>query len=675
MNMINLDESNLINYLKAYKNVFDDIIPKEDYKWAALKHFNDNWNIDEDNFVEMFKESTKKADSLLNSRNNFAGRMVVELAKKEKETVRKLFRSLFDEKLPLSIRVSEFISGFDDLKARFPKFKSHYQDLNKVSKYLWLRYPNKYYIYRYTDVMNAGKMLGASLTIKQGTDFNNLKETFELYDKILEYVKKDDVIIGKIEERLGENIGELDDFHTVVNDFSFFLRHWYNKYYKSGNDVGAITATDKKMGHEEKTRYWWLCANPQIWSMDAWHIGEEQSYTLYNDNGNKRRVFKNFEEAKAGDKVICYETTPNKQIVGLAIISKETDGKNIYFKKTETIVNPVDFETIKENDELGNMEFLKNPNGSFFKLTKEEYNVILDLIRDTNKPNRQINRLIKYTKENFLKEVYMSEESYEELRRLLLNKMNIILQGAPGVGKTFCAKRLAYSIMGCKDDTHVQMVQFHQNYSYEDFIIGYRPSGETFELKIGVFYKFCLEASNNPDEKYFFIIDEINRGNLSKIFGELMMLIEKDYRGETIVLPNGGKSMFVPKNLYIIGMMNTADRSLAMLDYALRRRFSFFDMEPGFNTDGFKDLVKSATGTHIEKIIYTIKQLNDDIIKDDSLGKGFEIGHSYFCQQELTDKYLELIVKHDIIPMLREYWFDDASKVEKWKNDFENALK
>ena len=166
------------------------------------------------------------------------------------------------------------------------------------------------------------------------------------------------------------------------------------------------------------------------------------------------------------------------------------------------------------------------------------------------------------------------------------------------------ARKLAYSLIGNIDDEKIKFIQFHQSYSYEDFIEGYRPVENTYELEEGVFFNFCKKAKNDPDNKYFFIIDEINRGNLSKIFGELLMLIESDKRGEKVSLAYSKKEFSVPENLYIIGMMNTADRSLALIDYALRRRFSFITMEPGFTSEGFKKYQKSLNHTSKRSELY-----------------------------------------------------------------------
>lgn len=286
---------------------------------------------------------------------------------------------------------------------------------------------------------------------------------------------------------------------------------------------------------------------------------------------------------------------------------------------------------------------------------------------------------LPYTPEDFLDEVFMSEDDYNTLVDLVREKQNIILQGAPGVGKTFAARRLAYSMMGVQDSERVMMVQFHQSYSYEDFIMGYRPTENGgFILKNGPFYNFCKKAeSDDSDNEYFFIIDEINRGNLSKIFGELFMLVEKDKRSKVkLQLLYSDEKFSVPKNIYIIGMMNTADRSLAMLDYALRRRFAFFDMKPGFDTEKFIEYRMNLNNPKFDKLISAVEMLNNAIENDDSLGEGFKIGHSYFCNiKNLDNNRLSNIVEYELIPMLKEYWFDEPTKVKDWSNILRSAIK
>lgn len=290
---------------------------------------------------------------------------------------------------------------------------------------------------------------------------------------------------------------------------------------------------------------------------------------------------------------------------------------------------------------------------------------------------------LKYTKKDFLNDVFITESEYDKLRSLILRKKNIILQGAPGVGKTFSAKRLAYSIIGEKNESRICMVQFHQNYSYEDFIMGYRPNDSGgFELQSGVFYNFCIRCQENPDKPYFFIIDEINRGNLSKIFGELLMLIETDKRGEKhkLNLVYESKPFFIPENLHIIGMMNTADRSLAMIDYALRRRFSFYTMQPAFeNADknGFGDYTGKVDCKLYHTVIARIKELNNAIRKDSTLGKGFEIGHSYFAPEEtsiIDDEWVRNVVEYEIIPLIEEYWFDNDKMLSEWTKTLYQAI-
>ncbi len=587
---------------------------------------------------------------------------------------------------------------------------------------------------------------------------------------------------------------------------------------------------------EDNKNYWWLNCNPEQWNFDDLTIGERMIFHTHNDNGNKCRKYKYFKEMKSGDIVLGYITTPRKEIVGQAEVTKgiftdENGEEAIEFKRTSKFDNPIKYDDLKQKSDLEKCEPILNKQGSLFKLTEGEYKTIVSenintnywiispgenaklwdkwkeksiiaigckeigdlskyktieeieeaLKKERDKSNNPINDrkacydflynmkegdivfakqglnkiigmgkivsnymhqtgidypnirkvdwIIKdktwalpddckvaskmltnvsnnnqafldyilpkveedfeitetetiepYSKQDALRELFIEEDEFESILSILNYKKNIILQGAPGVGKTFIAKKLAYTLMEKKDDSRIQMIQFHQSYSYEDFIQGYRPSDGQFELKNGVFYEFCQKAKEEPDKDYFFIIDEINRGNLSKIFGELMILIEPDKRGEEYEVPltYSEEKFHVPENVHMIGTMNTADRSLAMVDYALRRRFSFITLNPCFNKPKFRHFLKenSVPSDLIDKIINKMIGLNKKISNDEkNLGYGYRIGHSFFCPDGQDGKFdndwYEMIVHHEIQPLLEEYWFDDAEKV---KNSVEELL-
>lgn len=671
------NEGKFNSIIAEYKKQFiQSQWPKEKFKWKAVKCFQDNWDIDADNFTEMLKKSLAKTENLLSSKNNFPKDTIINLAKLYPNEVRKMFIELFDENKNIYERISSFKENSESLFKKSEKIDNrHYQTENAITTYLWLRYPNKYYIYKFSEVVAVSNELESNYIFKRGEFANNIENFFDFYDEICSKLQSDTELKSMLNSVITDTCYPDLELKTLTIDVGFFI----SRYYSNENDSDNIS----------ELNYWLLTADPQKFSLANASIGEIIDYSLRNSNGNKRRIFQNFLNAKEGDIVFGYEFAPTQKIVAILEVSAEQDDENIYFKKLETLSSPISLEILEKYLKLKNMEFFKNMRGTLFKITEEEFEIIMDIICKENPSlllkytddsedkniisetctNLSLKQIRKYTKEDFLEDVYISEEKYDKLVTVLKRKKNIILQGAPGVGKTFLAKRLAYSIMGEKDDEHVKFIQFHQNYSYEDFVMGYRPIEEGFELKYGIFYNFCQKATKNPDKDYFFIIDEINRGNLSKIFGELLMLIEADYRDEKATLAYDGLDFSVPKNLYIIGMMNIADRSLAMIDYALRRRFSFFDIEPAFDSEGFSNYQKEFSNKTFNELIKKIKKLNEAITQDQSLGKGFCIGHSYFCNaEECTLEWMKDIVEFDIFPMLSEYWFDDESKLNKWKD-------
>ena len=788
------DHSKFADVLVAYKqNFVSKQWGDEKYKWEAVKWFQDNWDVNAPDFAEMLNRSLDKTFNLLASNNNFPKGMIVGFAKSAPEEVRAMFIALFDESKDVFERMDAFKMQSSILLEKYGNGAAqHYQYENAISTYLWLRYPDKYYIYKFGEVKTVASELESDYRFKKGAYADNIRNFLKLYDEISAALKEDTELVNLFQSQLTDTCYPDPELKTLTIDVGFYISRYYSQkdsapdttswygadfdpglsiedwskllkdetvfttgaleimkrmkdyggmasctqlavkygetknFYNSGSvalarrvceatgvtpntrDDGTtqwwtILYTARDAGKDEdgsfiwKLRdelsaaldkadlsgielyvaaapgeqdrgYWWLNANPKIWSFADIAVGEVQSYTLYNENGNKRRIFQNFLDAKAGDMIIGYESNPVKQIVAIGRVSAEQDGEKLFFEKVEGLTSPIDYATLKGCPELERMEYFQNPQGSLFKLTRGEYDFILDMIREEN-PVATEASIDAYKKSDFLDEVYMTEKRYENLVAVLRNKKNIILQGAPGVGKTFAARRLAWSMMGEKDDSRIEFVQFHQNYSYEDFMMGYKPVEDGFELKYGIFYRFCQKAANQPDKEFFFIIDEINRGNMSKIFGELLMLIEKDYRGTKATLAYNGLSFSVPKNLYIIGMMNTADRSLAMIDYALRRRFSFFEVEPGFDSEGFIHYQNGLNNETLNELVNKVKDLNREISLDKSLGKGFCIGHSYFCGRDVcTEEWLHSVVDYDILPMLSEYWFDDANKLQRWEN-------
>lgn len=690
--------------LDYYKKDFVKYWEEEKYKWVAVQHFQDNWNIEAADFASMLEESISQAYNLLQGGMYYASKMLCTLAKQDPEKMRSLFRLLYNEDLPLVDRLQSFRTGCDEILEQFrqtssepEKAKNHYQDLRALCVYLSFEYPEKYFLFKYRMYTGFRKLIDFKETSQEkGSEIRKYDNYARMCQAVLGEIQADTELqqMQRKQVKSEENCYSDPEFHLLTQTIIYIGSRITDETVQTDEPVKGAAIADEDI----ETKRFWIYSpgnGAEIWN-ECYEKGfmaigwdEIGDLTAYSTKDEMKQAMKEeidptlaytmaahatwqfVHDMRPGD--IVFAKKGMYHIIGRGVVESgyQYDPSRKHYKNIRSVKwthkgewpHPGQAVMKTLTDITPYTDYVAKLNALFES----------DTIDDAEEP---VVDYPAYDAEDFLEEVFMDEDSYETLVGLVRNKKNVILQGAPGVGKTFAAKRLAYSMMGEKDPNRVMMVQFHQSYSYEDFIMGFRPSEKGFELKHGAFYNFCKQAEIDSENEYFFIIDEINRGNLSKIFGELFMLIEPDKRGVELQLLYSDEKFSVPGNVYIIGMMNTADRSLAMLDYALRRRFAFFEMKPGFDTDGFREYRMGLASEKFDRLISSIGNLNATIATDDSLGEGFCIGHSYFCNlKKVTDRALSDIVEYELIPLLKEYWFDEPTKVKDWANILRSAVK
>ncbi|GAA0862037.1 AAA family ATPase [Paraclostridium tenue] len=375
-----------------------------------------------------------------------------------------------------------------------------------------------------------------------------------------------------------------------------------------------------------------------------------------------------------------------EQQLGIYIESRDSEGaqfiKDIYYEKNESISRKIGYEIgiseRKQNKDWVRMGFEIDVDNfsELMEYRKLYFHAFLKFKSSIEKiVEKYVDAIFNftgnfgYTKTELLREVFMDEEVLDDIIFNLEQKKNIILQGPSGVGKTFIAKRICYFHQGNRDNSNIEMVQFHEYYTYEEFVRGYRrgKNGEDY-IKNGIFYDFIKKAQTYPEHKHYFIIDEINRGNLNKIFGELTMLIENNKRGKEnsikLLYSECDESFYIPENVYIIGTLNTSDNTLRDISYPLRRRFGFIDIDPVFENMDLRNYLGNYIGVEMaDKVVCKMMYLNKTIEEDNKLGKRYKIGQSYFMINEKVDEYqvyswYRQVIKRDIEPLIREYMID-----------------
>ena len=621
--------------VNAYKADFKRINEEERYKWEAVKHYKDNWDIDALDFADMVERAFAKTFNLLTSGQYFPLRMVKEISRDHPEEIRKLFKMLYDETLPLSKRFDDFRNEFDVFVEE--RNLNHYQDLHAISVYLTFEYPEKYYIYKYGVWTDFLKNIGESIPSSKGKH-----ETFKIEssngfcDEILNVVLEDKELCYMSKSRLDNSCYEDPSYKMLAFDIMFFGSNYV----------------------KEEDENWWP-------TLDEYNPGltKEKWIEILNDS----------------------ELT-HPAVMAMFNMMLEQGGQSSCAKLAET---------------YGNVHNYYNKLGSSYgERVLKKYNLPL---LDDNGVKRYF--VVPFVGKDITEDgkVHFCWKLRPELKAALeeldlppmevmpmqtdINK-NTILYGPPGTGKTYNIARYAVAIVENKPLEEIEELQykevldkyneykaqgriefttFHQAFGYEEFIEGIKPvlneeGNISYKVENGLFKNFCEKSGETLDKvNYVFIIDEINRGNISKIFGELITLIEPSKRVGALeelkaVLPYSQKLFGVPDNVYILGTMNTADRSIAMLDTALRRRFDFVEMMPD------ADILKGVEvdGIDISKMLDMMNK-RIEVLFD----REHTIGHAYFIglNDNNNIETLANIFKNKVIPLLQEYFYEDYEKI------------
>ena len=734
--MLAIDESKLYSLIEIFKEGFKENFLEEKYKWEAVKHFQDNWNIDAEDFPTMLSNALSKTGNLLAALNFFPRRMIKQYATRFPKEVKGLFEELFNESLDLKERIDAFIAGVEYIHKQWDEngTLNHYQTFNAVSTYLWLRYPDKYYIYKPSVAKLMFEKLGVDMKLTP-LRANAVIKTYELYDYISKTLCKDNEFKKMLVESLADTCYSDEFMVTAAIDLGY--------YFKKQQKASATTLPPNPT---LETKYWMYAPGENA---SKWSRCKEQSIICigWDEMGDLSQI-NTLSECRDGLKDVYENPDSSYMNDGLAIWEFShimQNGDIIYAKRGLSNIiarGIVKSEYIYDQSQEDFCHTRKVEWTHIGEWTLE--NIVQKTLTDITKyPDyvKKIETMITEGKNDNIQSIQY-DEKYSYYINLLLKNKNLILNGAPGTGKTYLAKQIAAQIIfdgNVPEDfeenemfiNQYGFVQFHPSYDYTDFVEGLRPTSPNkdgsigFERKDGIFKGFCKKttlpetsflledsllmfkkdlvnigrlniksfrsstniqvelgekgvltvitpqsawtcsdkkmleylktrdchpndtytktigdyilenyhvnsSSNVSPSKYIFIIDEINRGEISKIFGELFFAIDPGYRGKKGKVQTQYQNLitdesdpfkdgfYIPENVYIIGTMNDIDRSVECMDFAMRRRFTF------------KEITAEESAKNMGVDPDRMKCLNNAISEIEGFNSSFHVGAAYF---------------------------------------------
>ncbi len=713
----------LTPWIADYRQQLPRWTREELYKWRAVQVFQENWDLGTADFPAMLRRSLAETGNLLTSVQYFARLMIERFADQFPGEVRAAFEQLFDESHPLTERMPRFKAAAEDWRERFEgaPAASHYQDERAMLVYLTLRYPDRYYLFKPMMYQDFAALVDVAVDRRQRAKVERVIGYIALANQVRDILAQDSTLLAAHRARLPANVYPDQALHLLTQDFIYCTVRTVKEQDGKIKDGLAWLSDSAEGGDEPDTEQareqplaWAIGAGVNGYLWEDWKASGEMSIG-WDDLGDLR----DYESKEAIRQELLAETTngssrTNDALACWQFCQDMRPGDYVVAKQGRSAVLGLgrvigEYEFQDSRSEFQHVRRVKWLLEGYWERTADAslptktltevtyYKRFIQPILNELENQAQL-RLIEpaqtkptggggqdqsdpqpkparpaYTLDDATADLFMPTAELNGLLTSLRRKKNLILQGPPGVGKSFVARRLAYLLLGEQDADRVEMVQFHPSYSYEDFIMGYRATEHGgFLREAGVFLKFVRDvALANPDKPHVFIIDELNRANLGKVLGECMLLLESDKRGSNhkVMLPYGGEYMYLPENLYLIGTMNTADRSLALVDFALRRRFAFKRLQPELGERFADYLTQRGVATDfVGQLVAAVRRVNDKIEQDRTLGPDFLIGHSYYSEGpqagETDQAWYERVLEDEIGTQLEEYWIETPAQAK-----------